>query len=454
MTFCYFLACFSDILIFRRILIPIGLISLIGLFGAIIYRSLGNENEKSGLFLFIPLTYSYLCTSYMRRYLLYIMYLFSSVMLSAQELDNIRVSLLTCSPGNELYQLYGHTAVRCQNFTKGMDVVFNYGVFSFQQPHFIWRFTLGQCDYMVQPLPWKYFITDYEERGSGITAQVLNLTDVEANRLMANLMVNSMPENREYRYNFLYNNCTTKVRDMLEEAVDGDIAYRPKFPRETYRQILHRYTDGHPWAQEGNDFLLGASVDTILSDRAMMFAPEYMKEYADSAKIYASDGGLRPLVLRTETLLEERPMRASDAFPFSPLIAVQLLLAFCAVVMLVEYRVGRMFWLWDVVLLSAQGVAGTLVLFMFLFSAHPAVDSNWLVCILNPLPLFAIPVVVRAAWNRRKTCWHALNTAILTLFVAFSPWMPQDFGNIIVPLAFVLLTRPISYYLYYQKKKK
>ena len=89
---------------------------------------------------------------------------------NAQQLDSIRASLITCSPGQEVYALYGHTALRLQNFTTGEDVVFNYGVFSFKQPHFIWRFVRGQCDYMVVPTPWQYFTREYEERGSSITA--------------------------------------------------------------------------------------------------------------------------------------------------------------------------------------------------------------------------------------------------------------------------------------------
>ena len=113
--------------------------------------------------------------------------------MSAQTLDSIRVSLITCSPGKEVYQLYGHTALRCENFTQKQDVVFNYGIFSFRQPHFVWRFVRGECDYMVMGIDWKYFPLDYEERGSGIVAQELNLTRLEANVLYAGLMANCLP---------------------------------------------------------------------------------------------------------------------------------------------------------------------------------------------------------------------------------------------------------------------
>ena len=113
-----------------------------------------------------------------------------------------------------------------------------------------------------------------------------------------------------------------------------------------------------------------------------------------------------------------------------------------------------MWWLWDIVLLLVQGSIGTLLAFMHLFSQHPAVDSNWLLWPFNPLALVAIPWVVKAAFQRRKTSWHALHAIYLTLFIFFVPWIPQQFGRIVVPLALALLTRPLSYLAYYNKNRK
>ncbi len=146
-------------------------------------------------------------------------------------------------------------------------------------------------------------------------------------------------------------------------------------------------------------------------------------------------------------------MPIEPIFLISPLATGWILLAFALVVVLIEFATHYMLWIWDVILLFLQGCAGTILLFMFFFSQHPAVDSNWLVLLLNPIAFFGIPLVVKAAWHRRKTLWHAYNFTVLTLFIVFSPWIPQDFGDIVVPLALILLTRPISYYLFYQRKK-
>ena len=391
---------------------------------------------------------------FLRRTILFVVLALFAHVGFAQQLDSIQASLITCSPGQEAYELYGHTALRIQNYTADQDLVFNYGMFSFKQPHFIWRFVRGKCDYMVVPIPWQYFTREYEERGSSITEQVLNLTQEEANRMYLRMLEECKPENRQYRYNFLYNNCTTKVRDIIESCVEGRVVYPDSIPLYTHRQMLHQYTKDHPWAQEGNDILLGAAVDTLVSIRSAQFAPEYMLRYADNAYIYSSNNDKRPLVLKKEILLQKKPRLVESEFPLSPIQAMFALLILAVLIVLVERRLNSQFWAWDAVLLLGQGLAGLLLLFMFFFSEHPAVDSNWQIWVLNPVALIALPMVIKAAYQRKKTMWHAAFFVILTTFVVFSPWMPQEFGKLVVPLALTLLTRPISYYLYYRKNNK
>ena len=369
--------------------------------------------------------------------------------------DSIRVTLLTCSPGQEVYQLYGHTAIRCQQVGGGLDAVFNYGVFDMSKPHFAWHFVLGQTDYMVQPIPWKYFVRDYEVRGSSITEQELNLTPSEARKLTALLLENSLPENCQYRYSFLYKNCTTMVRDLVEQVVMGHIQYPDTLPHLTAREILHKYTAQHPWAQEGNDLLLGTEVDTIMSEHAAMFIPENMMQAFDGAFIRNGKGDMRPLVKSKEVLLEAKPQtNVEPEFPLSPMQAMLVFAAICLIILLLEVWTKRIFWLWDVVLLLLQGAAGTLLAFMFLFSEHPAVDSNWQILLLNPIAFIGIPLVIKAAIKHERTLWYAFYFVVLALFLLFSPWIPQVFAKITVPLALCLLTRPLSYYLFCSRKKK
>ncbi len=364
--------------------------------------------------------------------------------------ENLQFDLLTCSPGTQVYELYGHTALRATD-GKGLDVVFNYGVFDFKKPHFVWNFVLGKTDYMVQPVPFDIFMMEYEHRGSSVTAQRINLTESEAQQLMRSLMDNVLPENREYRYNYLTNNCTTKVRDMIERAIDGEVKY-PKFEKKTYREFMHQYTDGHPWAELGNDMLLGASVDTILTDRKSAFLPERLMKFYDEAVVYDLEGNSKPLLIgKSHQLIRKRHVPVEPEFPLSPVEALLCFAGLCLLVFGCEIAFKRMIWGFDMLLMLALGAAGVLLTFMLLFSEHPSVDTNWQVWLFNPLPLFCMPWVVWRAIKHQYCLYHLANMALLILFLAFSPWIPQHFAVVTIPLACCLLLRPISYYIHYSR---
>ena len=364
--------------------------------------------------------------------------------------DSIVASLLTCSPGTQVYSLYGHTGLRMRNVTQGTDYVFNYGVFDFRRPHFAWHFTLGECDYQVVGVPYGYFIDDYVRRGSRVTEQELALNGEEAYRLMAALVVNCLPENRTYRYNFLTNNCTTRVRDQIEAAVDGDVVYVEAEDHPTFRQLLHHYTEGYDWAETGNDLLLGASSDRVTSDRQAQFLPEQLMNYMETAQVYDSLNNRHPLLRESRILVEGHPQTHEEPFPLTPFQVGLAFVALMVAIALIERWAGHMCWLVDMLLMTLQGLAGILVCLMFFFSAHPTVDTNWHVWLLNPLPLLCMPWVVRRAIQHRVCVYHYLNLLVLTLFLVFIPWIPQSFPVLTPCLALGLLTRPVSYYLHYR----
>ena len=194
--------------------------------------------------------------------------------------DSIRVSLVTCSPGTEVYEVYGHTALRIEIPSQGVDAVVNYGLFSFEAPNFVWRFIKGETDYVVGTIGYPIFEREYTDRGSTVTLQTLNLSREEKERLVYLLNENLRPENREYRYNFLYNNCSNKAGDMVELALSERL--HPLENRSegiTYRDILHEYTQEYPWLQLGIDYLLGVEADRPIDPNQQKFAPEYMTSH-------------------------------------------------------------------------------------------------------------------------------------------------------------------------------
>ena len=369
---------------------------------------------------------------------------------AAAGLDStLRISLLTCSPGTASYELYGHTAIRARSEKDSFDIVFNYGLFNFNQPHFVWHFVLGECDYMVGSELYPYFEYAYKIRGSSITEQVLNLYPVEAKELLQALEENCRPENCTYRYNIFRENCTTKARDIIESHIYGNLRYPMRPRRFTIRQMLHQFTAGSPWDEAGNDLLLGAEVDTLLTERNETFLPIYMMWYADSILIERGYMRFVPFVSERRVILEANPevqqlvAEQEPTFPIAPTLLFWALLVLALLLAVWETRARRIVWGVDLVLMLLQGLAGVLLLFMALFSTHPAVGSNWQVWVLNPLPLFFLPAVVRADIRRESCVYHVISAAILVLFLLLSFFIPQDFTSLIYPLALLLLSRAI-----------
>lgn len=331
--------------------------------------------------------------------------------------DSIRVSLVTCSPGTEVYAVYGHTALRVEVPQRGVDVVINYGLFVFDAPNFVWRFIKGETDYVVGALDYKAFEREYTERGSSVTLQQLNLSHKEKVRLVRLLDDNLRPENREYRYNFLYNNCSTKARDKVEEAV---LARYNELDVEngrgvSFRDIIHQYTAGYPWMQFGIDYLLGLEADSPIEPRRQMFAPEYLKNYTsqmqltDSARVY-------PYVIAERVVEPLSPQPAVWQFPLSPVQSMILLFLLVAVVCAFEFLIEhRQYW-FDVLLFTVHGLMGCVVAFLFFFSTHPTVGSNLHVIYLNPLPLL---LLLFLSWRVLRRYTSVLYHVLMLLSVAF-----------------------------------
>lgn len=258
----------------------------------------------------------------------------------AAEADSVRISLMTCSPGSEIYALFGHTAIRVEVPSRKIDWVYNYGMFSFNTPNFILRFVTGETDYQLGIIPYPYFEAEYAGRGSYVVQQELNLLPDEKTRLVEILETNYLPENRTYRYNYFYDNCTTRARDKIEESIRGKVVYPVARDAATFRQIVHRFTDGHAWDEFGIDLCLGAEADRAIDTRAQMFAPFVMMDEAEGAVIRSADGSERRLVKSTVRVVDPEPLQSEKGFPLSPLACSLLVLALTLVLSWMEWKRG------------------------------------------------------------------------------------------------------------------
>ena len=396
----------------------------------------------------------FILLKFMSRLKYFIFCLFMGVAFSvqSQSTDSIRFSLLTCAPGTEIYSLFGHTAIRYENYTRRIDVVFNYGMFSFNTPNFIFRFVAGETDYQLGITPYSYFEAEYAMRGSSVYQQVLNLTQSEKERLLTILENNYLPENRIYRYNYFYDNCTTRARDKIEECIEGKVVYPDSLSGKSYRSIVHEFTAGSPWDEFGIDLCLGAEADKEINKRQQMFSPFYMKYYASNAYIVDAGGTRRPLILDETKIVDVEPEEVQPGFILSPLMCGALFLALCVVMAWGQWKTQRIWWGWDIVLYGLQGLAGCIIAFLFFFSVHPTVGSNWLLILFNPIPLLYLPFMVYKAVKRKKDYYHVGNMVYLTLFITILPFCGQEFNLTVLPLALGLLVTSASHVLVWNKK--
>jgi hypothetical protein len=396
----------------------------------------------------------FILLKFMSRLKYFIFCLFMGVAFSvqSQSTDSIRFSLLTCAPGTEIYSLFGHTAIRYENYTRRIDVAFNYGMFSFNTPNFIFRFVAGETDYQLGITPYSYFEAEYAMRGSSVYQQVLNLTQSEKERLLTILENNYLPENRIYRYNYFYDNCTTRARDKIEECIEGKVVYPDSLSGKSYRGIVHEFTAGSPWDEFGIDLCLGAEADKEINKRQQMFSPFYMKYYASNAYVVDAGGTRRPLILDETKIVDVEPEEVQPGFILSPLMCGALFLALCVVMAWGQWKTQRIWWGWDIVLYGLQGLAGCIIAFLFFFSVHPTVGSNWLLILFNPIPLLYLPFMVYKAVKRKKDYYHVGNMVYLTLFITILPFCGQEFNLTVLPLALGLLVTSASHVLVWNKK--
>ena len=343
--------------------------------------------------------------------------LVSSTPVAAQEdippMDSVEFSLLTCQPHDEVYSLYGHTAIRYHELRPGgLDWAFNYGVFDFKKPHFVARFVFGLTDYELGAYPYKYFVKEYRRFGSMVTEQVLNLTDEEKMALHDALAINLRPENKIYRYNYFYNNCTTKARDIIESCINGKVEYAGREDyTPSYRDIVHSMTRNNLWSRFGNDLLLGIKADWKTDLRQQEFLPGNLLYDFDHAQIY-SNGNYRPLIKERRIAVPAGVQIIESGFPLSPLACAAILLAVGIVIFFFEWRKKRVFVLWDVLLMMTTGTIG-IVLTLMLFSQHPTVSLNLQIILCNPLPwLFLWPVI-----RGRETRYWKITAILAVLFL-------------------------------------
>lgn len=381
-----------------------------------------------------------------------IVVLFYAIVLRAEQpqnvgveyFDSVEVSLLTCAPHEEVYSLYGHTALRWHDLHTGQDLAFNWGMFNFRKPYFALRFVFGLTDYELGISDFEPFTEYYRRWGSMVSEQVLDLTASEKNRLQKMLADNYLPENRVYRYNYFYDNCSTRPRDMIERCLEGSIEYSPRQDYEpTFRQMIREKTVHHDWVTEGNDLLLGVRADLKTTRQEQEFLPDNLQYDFDHAQVLANNGSRRSLVKDRHVAVRPGVQVIEPDFLLSPVEVGIISLVVSLLVFVGEWKRHRTFKYWDAFLMTVTGLAGC-VLFVMLFSQHPATSTNLQLLLINPVHLFFLPSVLR---RRPTRYWTILLFMVVLLFVGCA------FQRYAVLTPFLALCLLLRYWIHQRSEK-
>lgn len=372
--------------------------------------------------------------------------------------DNAKISLMTTSPwSGASYALFGHTAIFVEDDSTGVEGVFNYGFFDQSKPHFMYNFIRGKTDYVLGVQSLEQFIEDYKVKGVEVVEQELNMTRDEKQKMWEALYINQLPENRKYRYNYFYDNCVTRPRDLIETFVEGKLSYPEDNNVQTYRDLIHECVKFYPWIQFGIDLIIGSDADKPITLRQKMFLPVYLMNALEYTTVAKNDSVVQPVVKIEQVIVEKssEDKYISEWHIASP-IPIAFALIFITLLILVFQTKNLSYTLalkiYDSILFGVIGVGGAIIFFLTFFSEHPATDSNWNFVWMN---IFALIVPLFVWLNPMKNVvyiYHFINFVALTLFLLLWWMLPQSLPFATIPFSISLLLRSGTHILMQRRK--
>ena len=371
---------------------------------------------------------------------------FSNSLNLSKNIESTEISVLTCDPGNEIYSLFGHSALRIKNPINGQDLVVNWGLFEFSESQFQfgYDFAKGRLKYYMGIQLMSNFITEYRRSKRGIREQVLNLSNQEKYQIIQLLEENYKPENRKYKYEFFYDNCSSRLRDVIKKVFGENINFyqSPKSNKFTFRETIHLYLESFPWLKLGIDLVLGKKIDKLVSNENLMFLPLNVEEIFDKSLV-ENNGSIKNLVKSKNTLIEsfENKNKLNNIGFYSwILLAITLLL--------IVFNLDKALGVWSSLNLFIIGLLGIVLVFMWIGTDHNATKMNFNLLWASPFHFILIFYLIKESWNN-FTYWYLILSLIL-IFTTILFWftLTQEFNSFVKP---IILELVIIYYYYFKK---
>ncbi|MFN8301586.1 MAG: DUF4105 domain-containing protein [Saprospiraceae bacterium] len=359
--------------------------------------------------------------------------------------DSSFISLITAAPGEELYSTFGHSALRVKDPARNFDRCYNYGTFDFDQPNFYLNFCRGKLLYYLNVERRRDFEYEYLMDRRTLREQTLDLDASQKQQLFDLLQENALPQNREYKYDFFYDNCATRIRDIVEKALLYQVFFDSTTTKKgtTMRQLLKPYLLDKPWTRFGIDLILGQAADRVAEPKDFMFLPDYLHDVFGATRL--SDG--RPLVSR-ETQLPPQGFSREElntSWLDHPLLITSLL-ALIGLFSLSNPRTERIF---DPIFWFVLGALGLIMFLMWVATDHSATKTNWNL-------LWALPTHLLFFWRRTRgelvENYFTGVSILAALTLVFWAFIPQALPTPAIPIV-VLVAVQGAWRRYWKKEK-
>ncbi len=374
-------------------------------------------------------------------------------MAQSEDDNTIDVSILTIGPGANLYDKFGHSAFRVHDRSTQIDYVFNYGTYDFNTPNFYTKFARGKLLYSLSVETYDNFYARYVQQNRWVKEQVLNLTPDQEIAMFEYLKNNSLPENRKYKYDFFYDNCATKIRDVLVDVMDENIQYKDSLPFEakTFRELIQQNVHYNSWGSLGMDVGIGAVTDVTATAWEHQFLPDYVYEAAKIATV-TKEGQESALVKTENFLFENSPEEEQHPFLGSPLFVFGIIGLVILLITYRDYRNQTRSRFLDSLIFLITGFVGVVLLLLWLATDHTATANNYNMLWAFPFSViftFAIGRKSPKRWLRKYIVFLLLLMALIALH---SMTGVQGFAIGFIPL-FIALTVRYLYVIRFLKRQ-
>ena len=356
--------------------------------------------------------------------------------------DNIEFSVITIGPyEDELYSAFGHSGIRYRDKLNNIDLFYNYGIFDFDQPNFYINFLNGRLLYMVGKYNYQTVENFYINQKRYVKEQVLNLNNSEKIILFNYLEQNIRPENRTYLYNYVYNNCATKIRDILITVYGERITFKKKSDNKTIRALMDKYLKNNKWGDLGIDICLGLEIDKKASYSEEMFLPEYLFNNLEDSFL---DDNVN-LISKTNIINSNSPVINKNIF--QPKYIFLLFLIICVFLSFRQIKYSLLYIYFDFTVFFISGVIGVLLIYLWFFTDHLSSFNYNLIWAFPFNLIFSFLLIFNFKSNLTRWYTIIISAVLFSLLILWN-FLPQNLNDILVFFVLGMLLRVFSNYIY------